>query len=168
MASGGCQVTHLKGPLSLFFWLPLILQHAQMCWVCESLQTNPSQSLSTESSQQLANTLLFLHRRCATDLPFSVNETDLSSYNKEREKLPGLDFTSQPERLCWVCQRGIVRINTLPVRADMLEMRLTPSCFTLTKAKVSFALSGEEKKIQYWNDRVENKVWFQEKRLNAE
>lgn len=26
----------------------------------------------------------------------------------------------------------------------MLKMRLTPSCFTLTKAKVSFALSGEK------------------------
>lgn len=94
----------------------------------------------------------------ATDISFSVNEADLHTYNKGKQKLPGLDFASQPERFCWVCQQEILRINTLPGKADMLKMRLTPSCFTLTKAKVSFALSGE--KIQYWNDRVASKVWF--------
>lgn len=94
----------------------------------------------------------------ATDISFSMNESDLSAYNKRKQKLPGLDFSSQSERFCWVCQQGILSINTLPGRADMLKMRLTPSCFTLTKAKVSFALSGE--KIQYWNDSIVNKVCF--------
>lgn len=79
-----------------------------------------------------------------TDTPFSMNEAHLSTYNKGKQKLPGLDLTSQPERVCRVCQQGILRINTLPRRTDMLKMRLTPPCFTLTKAKVSFALSGEK------------------------
>lgn len=56
---------------------------------------------------------------------------------------------------------GDLRINTPPGRVDMLKMRLALPCFTLTKAKVSFALSGEN--IQCCSDRVENKVWFYEK-----
>lgn len=101
LESSNAKLQILEGLFKMYLTqLLFIIKHTEMFVMCEYFKANLSDCLSTELSQQFANISLFLYMHLATDISFSVNEADLHTYNKGKQKLPGLDFASQPERFC--------------------------------------------------------------------